>query len=157
MLTLTRKCDYAMIALVYLAQRRAAGEASVSARRIADAYGLPLPLLMNILKDLTHERLVTSTRGPAGGYSIVDEPDQIPLLTIIRAVDGPLRFARCAEPSEQGGQNCEIQDCCPVREPVQRLHERLQSFLAEVTLADLMTSKVDVPSSQVGVPSLTHR
>ncbi|MCX5658664.1 MAG: Rrf2 family transcriptional regulator [Planctomycetota bacterium] len=157
MLSLTRKCDYALIALAYLAQQRVAGETSVSARKIADAYGLPLPLLMNILKDLTHEHLVVSTRGPAGGYALANEPEQISLLAVIRAVDGPPRFARCADPLPIAGQECDIQDCCPVREPIQRLHERIQGFLAEVTLADLMTSKVDVPSSQVGVPALSNR
>lgn len=154
MLSLTRKCDYALVALVHLAHRRAAGQPPVSARRIAEAFNLPLPLLMNILKELTRDRMIASTRGPMGGYVLAEDPEQIRLLAVVRAVDGPPRITLCTDPLPIMGQNCEIQGQCPLREPMQRLQERIQGFLAEVTLADLMGSKVDVPSWRVGVPTL---
>ena len=97
MLSLTRKSDYALVALSYLGQQHAlAQETPVSARRIADQFGLPLPLLMNILKALSHAGLVTSTRGPQGGYVLSQSPEEISILDVVNAIEGPVRVALCA-------------------------------------------------------------
>jgi Rrf2 family protein len=150
MLSLTRKTDYALVALAYLGQCRAGGELAVSARRIADQFHLPLPLLMNILKDLAHAKLVTSTRGQAGGYALANEPEQITVLEVITAIEGPVRLTQCTDEVPAPGQECQI--CgCGIREPMRRLHNRIQGFLEDVTLADLMSSEVDLPASSVRV------
>ena len=70
MLSLTRKADYALVGLVDLA-RRTPGKAS--ARQIAESSGVPLPMLMNILKELLAGGLVCSTRGVNGGYRLAKE------------------------------------------------------------------------------------
>ena len=74
MLTLTRKTDYALIALTHLAQAR---ERCICAREIAEKYGLPSALLMNLLKQLAQKGLVKSSRGPRGGYTLGAPPGQI--------------------------------------------------------------------------------
>jgi Rrf2 family protein len=144
MLSLTRKTDYALVALASLGARRIAAEPAVSARRVAEEFDLPLPLLMNILKDLAHAGLVTSTRGAQGGYALSADPAKISLLAVVTAIEGPVRLAMCSDEAEEGAEKCGIACRCPVRRPIQRLNHRLRDFLEEVTLADLMDERVRV-------------
>jgi Rrf2 family protein len=165
MLSLTRKADYALVALAFLAQERQRGEGVVSARRIADQFGLPLPLLMNILKELTRFGMVISTRGPQGGYALACEPRNISVGRVVAAMEGPARLAACCSeaPGEgevagsvcpvgsaeeagmvalQGG--CAMADSCPIHAAINRLHQRLNRFLDHVTLADMIETRVEV-------------
>ncbi len=142
MLTLTRKTDYALIALTHLAHD---GQNCCSAREIAKRYGLPLPLLMNLLKLLAQKGLTRSARGPRGGYTLAIPAGQISLDDIIRAVEGPIHLVQCIEhrhdDAEHGHSECELVACCPVRSPVHRIHDRLVEFLKGVTLADIADNK----------------
>lgn len=138
MLTLTRKTDYALIALTHLSH---SGDQCSSAREIAGQYGLPLPLLMNILKLLTQRGLARSVRGPRGGYALATDPKRITLNDIIGAVEGPIQLVQCIERHEDGqpsaGGDCELMSCCPVRSPIHHIQDRLVRFLDDVTLADI--------------------
>ncbi|MEX0887341.1 MAG: Rrf2 family transcriptional regulator [Phycisphaeraceae bacterium] len=118
MLSLTRKTDYALIAAAYLADRHRRGQGPASARTIAEAFDLPRPLLMNVLKSLSQEGLVSSTRGAGGGYELAADPARLDLLTVARAVEGA----------------GEAEDHPAIR----RLRDRLEAELAGLTLADLL-------------------
>src|SRR5215469_1052283 len=85
MLTLSKKTDYALISLAYLAGH---GGGVASARQIASAADLPLALLMQILKTLHQHGVLLSTRGVKGGYKLAADAEKISLLTLIRIVDG---------------------------------------------------------------------
>jgi len=165
MLSLTRKTDYALVALAYLAQRRALGEPPVSARRIAEEFNLPLPLLMNILKELHQAKILTSTRGQSGGYTLTADADQIPLTDIIDVTEGVISLTPCCgrQPgldaassppdhvdSHDESQSCGMQHSCTIRLPIKRLNDRIRQLLETVTLADLVESRVDVPLANVG-------
>lgn len=140
MLTLTRKTDYALIALCHMANEP---NGCSSAREIASRYNMPLPLLMNILKLLTQKGLAKSSRGPRGGYSLALAADKITLNDVIRAVEGPIQLVHCLDRREEPEGNsdtecgCELVSCCPVRSPIHRIHDRLAEFLDGVSLADL--------------------
>jgi Rrf2 family protein len=139
MLTLTRKTDYALIALTHLAQ---AQDHCVCAREIAEKYGLPLPLLMNLLKQLAQRGLTRSVRGPRGGYVLGSPPSQITLHDVIVAVEGPVQLVQCVdgcsdEPQAESEEPCDLESSCPVRSPIHRIHHRLVQFLATVTLAEI--------------------
>ncbi len=154
MITLSRKADYALVALAHLGQGR--GDAAVSARMIAERYKLPAALLMNILKDLARVKLVRSTRGAGGGYTLACDPARVTLLDVVRAVDDkhqPLTPCACDHDALPilGQESCHLSGDCPIREPIQRLHRRLQQFLTEVTLADLIGSEVNVAADEVQI------
>jgi Rrf2 family protein len=138
MLTLSRKTDYALIALSHLVHDP---NGCTSAREIAGRYNVPLPLLMNILKQLTQKGLAKSVRGPRGGYRLAQPPDQMSLNDIIQAVEGPVHLVHCIEKheGEQRG-DCDLVSCCPVRSPIHRIHDRLVGFLSSVTLADIASN-----------------
>jgi len=140
MLAFTRKTDYALIALTHLAQHP---QESNSAREIASRYGVPLPLLMNILKQMTQQGLAQSARGPRGGYRLATTPDKISLNDIIRAVEGPVQLVQCVDWYQHKARGklktgCDLMAACPVRPTIHRVHARLVEFLSGVTLADVV-------------------
>lgn len=133
MLALTKKTEYALIALCHLAK---SDGAVVCARDIAERFRVRLPLMMNILKVLNQKGLVRSVRGAGGGYQLVDGPAAISLARLVEAMEGPLRLVRCASPARDADV-CELLGTCPVRQPVLRVHEHLQRFLSSLTVADV--------------------
>ena len=151
MLSLNRKTEYALVSLCYLEQQRQAGESIVSTQKIAEAFSLPLPLLMNILKDLRKAGFVRSTRGASGGYSLNRDACQIVLLEVLEVMEGPMQLTPCsaAPPNlEEVGikveADCGLVGTCPVHQAINRLHNRIENFLRDVSLADLVHSSVDV-------------
>ena len=156
MLTLNRKTEYALVSLCYLEQQREAGETVVSAQKIAEAFHLPLPLLMNILKQLRRAGFVRSTRGATGGYSLDRDASLIVLLEILEVMEGPVQLTPCtadSEKLEEAGialeEECCMLDYCPVHQAINRLHHRIEDFLRDVSLADLVHSSVDVTVSTI--------
>ena len=133
MLTLTRKTEYGLIAMCHLAR---VGEKVVSARDISEEHGVPLRLLMNVLKLLNRHGLVTSVRGARGGYALARSPDGITLTSLIEAIEGPVHLTRCTDPSPNG-RKCGLTPTCTVRVALVDLHRRMKAFLSDVTLADL--------------------
>ncbi len=136
MLSLTRKTEYALIALTHLVRREGK---PASARDIAQKYHLPVALLMNTLNELTHHELVRSTRGARGGYRLARSPETITLAEVIDATEGPLKLTACTghEGHVAAEEDCDLHDVCPLQGPVQWVHSRLEQFLGDVTLAHL--------------------
>lgn len=138
---LTRKSDYALVALARLAQREAAGGPPVSARLIAEEYQLPLPLLMNVLKDLNRAGLVASRRGAGGGYYLPRPAAEITLREIIGSIEGPVAVAACCDEGREDDDQClgcRLTQRCPVTGSIRRLNDLLVSFLERMTLADML-------------------
>jgi len=133
MLSLTKKSEYALVAVCHLAR---AQQSVTSARQIAEQHAVPLPLLMNVLKKLGHAGQVRSVRGARGGYQLAVRPEQLTLSEVIEAVEGPLHLVECVKASS-AGRGCKRSSCCSIRRPVHRLHQRLVEFFGRVTVADL--------------------
>jgi Rrf2 family protein len=85
---ITAKADYALRAMAQLASEPA--DAPVNAEHISEAQDIPLRFLLGILSELKHARLVRSSRGATGGYSLSRPADEITLAEILRVVEGPL-------------------------------------------------------------------
>jgi Rrf2 family protein len=137
MLRLTKRVDYGMMAMRYLAEHTDRG--AHSARDIADAYNLPLPLLAKVLQQLTKADLTVSHAGPTGGYTLARPAQNINTLDVISALDGPLGITGCTTL----GSECEAVQYCPIREPLQRVNDSIRMVLTNITVADLAKS---VPS-----------
>lgn len=158
MLSLTKKSDYALVALAYLGLRWHDQTGPASARQVAAAFDLPAALLMNIMKDLASAGIVTSTRGARGGYELAREPVEINLLDVFVALEGPIHLVECCTDRQQPAGRCQIANGCPVRLPMQKLDQRLQRFFQSVSLQDLITSDADAPmnSERVALTSSGH-
>jgi Rrf2 family protein len=118
-------------------------EECTSAREIAGLYGIPLPLLMNILKQMAQQGLAQSVRGPRGGYRLAIPPEKISLNDIIKAVEGPVQLVQCVDwyQNKLRGKTktgCELMAACPVRPTIHLVHARLVEFLSGVTLAEVV-------------------
>ena len=99
MLRLSKKADYALIAMRHLAG--APADSSVSAREIAESYGIPAELLAKVLQRLVRSRLLVSVQGTRGGYRLAGEPQRLTVADVIQAIDGPV--AVFMRPACRGG------------------------------------------------------
>lgn len=136
MLALTKKTDYALIALSELARRT---DSVLSAREISEQYGVPLALLTNILKGLNRAGIVKSERGAYGGYRLAKPAKTVNLHELISAIEGPFTFVRCVNAEvDVHQQNCELEPLCPIRMPAHRIRDRLARLLEGITLAELV-------------------
>jgi Rrf2 family protein len=131
MLRLSKKADYALIAMKHLALR---GDGSSSAREIASLYDIPIELLAKILQRLVRRGLLASQQGTRGGYQLAQMPALISVVDVIQAIDGPVTVTACST-TETG--NCEQYAKCNVRDPLWRVRERILSALGECTIAEL--------------------
>lgn len=134
MLALTRKTDYALVALCYLANAR---DRLCCAREIAEQHGMPLAIVMNIMKSLAKFGMVRSVRGSRGGYGLADDPANITLGAVVNAIEGPVRLFACADVGDEPGI-CEHQSACPIVAPAKRISGKFQNFLDELSLAEIV-------------------
>lgn len=141
MLSMTKKTGYGLIALTHLA-RLGEGELA-SAREIAEEYGVPQALLMNVLKDLSSAGLVRSVRGAHGGYRMDREPDDVNLVELMETLEGPVKFAACitGKSTRQNQSPCKLMARCPISDPVHRVHRKIHDFLCQMTLADVISEE----------------
>jgi Rrf2 family protein len=149
MLSLTRKTDYALVALAGLAAKWPSGDGGASAHELAERLDLPLPVLRNILKALARGGVVASTQGVGGGYRLARSAEQITLSDIVQAVQGPVRLALCCSDStdERGEHVCRLEDSCRIKASVRGVHHRLMEFLGQVTLAQIASGEVAAGNS----------
>jgi FeS assembly SUF system regulator len=129
MLKLTKKADYGLISLKHLAVKNG----SASAKEIADAYGIPLPLLSKVLQKLARAGFLRSEHGTHGGYRLARNAGTISALEIIRSIDGPIFLTSCFT----GQTQCDQSHLCTVREPLRRVHDGIQNLLASISIADM--------------------
>ncbi len=135
MFLLTRKTDYALVAMSDLARRPFE---LASAREIAERSRVPLPVLTNILHALARYGLVVSARGVKGGYRLARPAEDITLADVIEAIEGPARLTVCAASSLEGAdRRCRLESVCAIRGPALKVHRRLREFLSQVTLAEI--------------------
>ena len=132
---ISAKADYALRAAAELA---AAGPGPVKAERLADAQGIPLRFLENILLELRHAGIVLSQRGAEGGYWLARPARDIPLADVIRAVEGPLANVRGARPESLSYEG----PAAPLRDVWVALRASLRVVLEGTTLADLASGEL---------------
>jgi Rrf2 family protein len=129
MLKLTKKADYGLIALKHLAVKRAAA----SAKEIAEAYHIPLPLLAKVLQKLGKSGFLIAEHGTNGGYRLARDADSMTALEVVRAIDGPIILTACFT---QNGE-CDQSETCNVKEPLRKLHEGILKLLDDITIGDM--------------------
>lgn len=140
MLKLTKKADYGLIALKHLALRGAMGSAST--KDIAEAYGIPVPLLSKILQRLARGGFLKSEQGTNGGYRLARDPRFITALEVIRTIDGPIILTSCFTDHNE----CTHSGRCSVREPLKKVHEGILRLLENISISDICRDDMGVPS-----------
>jgi Rrf2 family protein len=146
MLRLSKKADYALIAMKHLAIRPDA--ASASAREIAEQYDIPIELMAKVLQRLARRGLVISHQGTRGGYRLARAAAIISVADIIQAIDGPLTVTACSTEAE----NCDQYSKCSVRDPLWRIRERIVSALDTCSLQEISSDVPEMPLAGVSAP-----
>ena len=131
MLKLTKKADYGLIAMKFLAER--ASQGACSAKEIAETNGIPTELLAKILQRLVRSRLLVSLQGTNGGYKLARDARAISAFDVIKAIEGPLFLTSCV--THKG--ECEQTSRCTVREPLKKVSLAIEEVLSKVTIWEL--------------------
>ena len=131
MLRLTKKADYGLMALKYLAEH--SNDPSISARDIAEAYHIPPQLLAKVLQRLAKVGILRSHAGMSGGYSLIRQPREISAFEVIHAIDGPLFITSCFK----GAKSCDLTASCTVKEPLARVNDTISGVLKSISIQDL--------------------
>ena len=131
MLRLSKKADYALIAMKHLATRE--GGTSSSAREIAEEYNIPVELMAKVLQRLARRGLLLSQQGTRGGYHLARAATTISVADVIQAIDGPLTVTACSHSDDKCGQFAK----CNVRDPLWRIRERIIAALATCSVSEM--------------------
>ncbi len=132
MLRLTKKADYGLMALKYLAEQ--AGSGAQSAKDIAEAYHIPAQLLAKILQTLAKAGLLVSHAGTHGGYALARPATEISAFEVIRAIDGPLFITSCI--TIHG--TCDLAGHCTIKEPLRKVNDSIKDLLSGIRIGDLV-------------------
>jgi Rrf2 family protein len=128
---LTRAADYAVRVMVHLAGKPVGSRATRN--ELATSGDAPEHFLSKILQSLSRSGLITSHRGMAGGYALAKAPDDITLLDVVEAMEGPLLLNVCLAE----GPSCERKDWCSVHVVWAEAQEALEKVLRAATIASL--------------------
>jgi Rrf2 family protein len=145
MLRLSKKADYALIAMKHLALLGPDG--SASAREIAEQYEIPLELMAKVLQRLVRHGLLTSHQGTRGGYHLARGPERISVADVIQAIEGPVTVTACSVEDER----CDQYSTCNVRDPLWRVRARILAALGECTVAELASDPAPSTSPRPAV------
>lgn len=131
MLRVTKLTDYATVVLTVLASDP---DAVASAAGLAERAGLEAPTVAKVLKPLAQAGLVEAFRGVNGGYRLARAADDISLIEVVEAMEGPLGMTEC---SVHAGA-CGIERSCNVRANWRRINDVVIDALRGVTLAQML-------------------
>ncbi|RMF10581.1 MAG: Rrf2 family transcriptional regulator [Candidatus Neomarinimicrobiota bacterium] len=127
MLKLTRKVEYALMAMQYMQHKPP--EQITKAKEIAERYAIPRPLLAKILQQLARERVVEPVQGPNGGYRLSMALNTLSLARFVEMLEGPLGLVDCNLDAA-----CDQLTQCNIRQPIQRVNNTIKAVFANLTL-----------------------
>jgi Rrf2 family protein len=128
---LTRAADYAVRVMIHLAKMPRGTRSSLP--MLAAATGAPDSFLSKVLQSLTHARLVTSQRGPAGGFQLSASGREASMRAVVEAIDGPMNLNVCLG----NEQACPRRLRCPAHPVWVKAQEALLNVLNEARITDL--------------------
>lgn len=140
MLSITRKADYALIAMADLADQY---PSEVRTRDISERRRIPVPVLRKILTMLASRDLVISNQSPTGGFRLARPPADIAIADVIGAIEGSFRFTDCTGASNgRPKRKCLQKRTCAVIGPMQKIHALLEQCLTGVSIEEFATDTV---------------
>src|SRR6187397_3433206 len=143
MLRLSKKADYALLAMRHLAAH--ADRGAMPARELAEAYDIPAELLAKVLQKLVRAKLLDSHQGIRGGYGLGRAAAQISVADVIQAIDGPLTVTACSDTDH----SCDQYSKCNIRDPLWQIKDRIVAALAATSVAELAADIAAIPPPTV--------
>jgi Rrf2 family protein len=136
---ISRKSDYALRAVIYLARNE--GQHPVSFRQIAQTEYIPEEYLAKILRTLVLMRLVSSTRGAKGGYTLARRSTEISFLDVIESIDGPISINLCLGTEN----NCPAELNCLMHSIWQKAQNAMKEIFKETKISDVIEQQTSSP------------
>jgi Rrf2 family protein len=134
---LSSSCRYGIRAVIYIAsQPRINGKTGI--KQISKDLDLPTPFLAKILQQLARQKILTSLKGPHGGFSLQKDPGKITLLDIVKTIDGDGIFTNCIVHNSACTVVDHDKDLCPVHDDYAHLREELIRLFSSTTISDLV-------------------
>jgi Rrf2 family iron-sulfur cluster assembly transcriptional regulator len=135
---LTTKGRFAVTAMVDLAMRQTRGPVTLAA--ISERQHISLSYLEQLFGRLRRRKLVSSVRGPGGGYRLALPMQGVSVADIVIAVDEPLDATQCG-----GKENCADDKRCMTHDLWATLNKKMHEYLSSVSLADLVAQQAGKP------------
>lgn len=132
MLQITSGSDYGIRGVIYLALR--AEKSAVLISEVAQAHEIPESYLAKIFQGLTRQGILRSSRGVGGGFALSRPPDQITLMDIVTACEGPILVSKCLNRKDK----CDKHDICGLCAVWETLQDKVQSLLEQTTVQDVL-------------------
>lgn len=134
---LSKKTKYAINALVFIAKNKDKQPISVST--ISEEQNIPLKFLESILTELKNARILNSTKGKYGGYSLNETPDEIHMAKVMRLFDGAIALLPCVSENFYGRcEECIDEETCGIRQITLEIRRETVKRLKAATLADII-------------------
>lgn len=128
----SKACEYAIRAALYISIKSVGGS-KLGIKEIAKEIDSPEPFTAKILQTLSREKIISSIKGPNGGFYLDPKAKPIPLNAIVKAMDGEDVLHTCS----LGLKECSDTFPCPIHDDIKRYKERLRKVLKEKTIQDL--------------------
>lgn len=135
MLKLSKKSEYALMAVRYLAIN-SNGKYS-TAKEIADFYNIPFELASKVLQRLVRKNVISSYQGVRGGYTLVKSPEQISLIEVISAIEENYQITNCMK-ENSSQKDCNHFDCCMIRNPLIKLQKEIDNLFQNMKIIQII-------------------
>lgn len=139
MVRISKLTDYAVVIMAYIAEVFLSKTNPndlhlLQAREIASHTHLSLPTVSKLLKILTKHKFLNSLRGVNGGYQLATAPENVSIIDLIQALEGPFAITEC----NLGHQHCSSETLCAIRSPWLHINEMITKALSSIKLSDLV-------------------
>ncbi len=140
-MSFSTKGEYGVRLMVQLGRRHGSGPSSLA--EIATEEDLPRPYLEQLVMSLRDAGLVVSTRGSHGGYELSRPPEAIQMISVLRALEGPIAPMICATDESEAAHEptCDRTSRCTVNFLWIRIRDAISTTLEGMTLADLVPER----------------
>lgn len=138
---LSNTCKYALRALIYLG-KFSEDDKRIGIKKISEDLGLSSPFLGKILQNLVKQKLLVSTKGPNGGFSLARNASEISLWDIVTKVDGEEFFTNCLISLEPCITHDPTKPLCPVHSQYDKLRNEISGFYKETSL-EIISQDID--------------
>ena len=128
----SKACEYAIRAMIYIVTKTSDGS-RVGIKDIANKTDTPEPFVAKVLQILSRKQIVASIKGPNGGFFIEPKSKHIPLIDIVKAIDGDALFLSCG----LGIKNCSEKKPCPIHYEFKAIRDQITEMLKTNTIQDL--------------------
>lgn len=133
MVRLSKKAEYALIAIRHIAAHR--GQL-VTAKEISEAYNISFDLLAKVLQRLAKSGLVVSQHGMRGGYALAGRPEEVRVASVINAVEGshPV-IVQCLS---EGPESCGVFSVCTIKSPLSKVQANIDRAFNSMMLSEIV-------------------